>query len=304
MPSLEDDDDDRQQPRIHFYTVASSSLYPQMTSPVAANAVAKLSQSSSVRWAVSGWAFFIAENAILSENRTFLIEQLGGDDPYHWLYGTCSTLAMGSIGYSYYILRQRQKLFQQAAAASVVGSSSWIRQSAAMLASWTSTTLGLVLASQALPKLQVPVSLSSWQVRCPFDFAHARSNESQPLFGIERITRHPGLWSFGLLGLGQAGLQTHPYGLPMRIWWAGPAAVALLGGTHTDSRFRRNIGGSLDPVYDSMTSNVPFAATLMGRQGTVSSALQELGQELKPLNAAFAALAATAWVASRGRVRM
>ena len=33
--------------------------------------------SPAMRWAVGGWSFFIAENAILSENRSFLIDSLG-----------------------------------------------------------------------------------------------------------------------------------------------------------------------------------------------------------------------------------
>eukprot|EP00429_Kryptoperidinium_foliaceum_P035047 CAMPEP_0176166482 /NCGR_PEP_ID=MMETSP0120_2-20121206/85149_1 /TAXON_ID=160619 /ORGANISM="Kryptoperidinium foliaceum, Strain CCMP 1326" /LENGTH=72 /DNA_ID=CAMNT_0017504031 /DNA_START=12 /DNA_END=227 /DNA_ORIENTATION=+ len=58
-----------------------------------------------IRWAAGGWAFFIAENAILSENRTYLIQELG-DDRYHLVYGTLSTIATASIGYSFYSIRK------------------------------------------------------------------------------------------------------------------------------------------------------------------------------------------------------
>ena len=263
----------------------------------AATAAKALPKSSLVGWAVSGWALFVAENAILSENRTFLIQYLGGDDRYHWLYGTCSTAAMGSIGYSYYYLRKHQLKALPA-----------IRHPAiAMAASWTSLTMGLILALQGLPSMQVPISLSTGQVRCPFDFspkqAHNVDTSSDPaaaLYGIERITRHPGLWSFGLIGLGNAALTP----APLKLWWMGPALVAWLGGSHTDSRYRRNLGGSLDPSYDYVTSNLPFAATLTGRQGSVGSALGKIVEELKPLNAGLGAVIATVWVVTRGRVRL
>ena len=50
-----------------------------------------------VRWAVGGWTLFVCENAVLSENRTWLIDSMG-DDKYHVFYGTCSTIATVSIG--------------------------------------------------------------------------------------------------------------------------------------------------------------------------------------------------------------
>ena len=267
----------------------------------AATAAKSLPKSSLAGWAVSGWALFVAENAILSENRTFLIDYLGGDDPYHWLYGTCSTAAMGSIGYSYYYLKKQSMKALPAATA--------IRHPAiVMAASWTSLTMGFILALQGLPSMQVPISLSTGQVRCPFDFSprqaqHTDSNSdpAAALFGIERITRHPGLWSFGLIGLGNAALTP---AAPLKLWWMGPALVAWLGGSHTDSRYRRNLGGSLNAQYDSVTSNLPLAATLTGKQGSVGTALQKVAEELKPLNAGLGAVIATVWVVSRGRVRL
>lgn len=265
--------------------------------------------SPAVRWAVSGWAFFIVENAILSENRTYLIEMLG-KEPYHAVYGTCSTIAMGSIGYAY-----KYKLPPVAKTTP--------RMSALAL-SWTCLTAGMVMASQSLPKLQIPVALqrttqdstsvvpsqvdqpstpsqpSSWklQVRCPFDFTDDKSTSvGADVRGLDRISRHPGLWSFAFLGAGMASLQLT---LARQLWFLGPAAVAWLGGAHTDSRYRRGLGGSMDPAYESVTSNLPLAACLSGKQG--SSALPKLFlEELKPLNALVAAGAATMFVASRGR---
>ena len=58
------------------------------------------------RWAVGGWTFFIAENFLLSENRTWLIDEIG-DDNYHLVYGFFSTVACSSIGYGYFKLRSK-----------------------------------------------------------------------------------------------------------------------------------------------------------------------------------------------------
>lgn len=71
---------------------------------------------------------------------------------------------------------------------------------------------------------------------------------------------------------------------------------------HTYSRFRWGMGGSLDPYYESQTSNLPFVAMIMGKQG--SSTFGELMKETKPLNAAIATAIATLCVVSRGRVRL
>ena len=46
------------------------------------------------------WSFFIAENAILSENRAAIIaavDEPGSERNYHLLYGACSTVATTSI---------------------------------------------------------------------------------------------------------------------------------------------------------------------------------------------------------------
>ena len=102
-----------------------------------------------------------------------------------------------------------------------------------------------------------------WKVRCPFDFTDNKDTNS-PVHGLERITRHPGLWSFGLLGLGSAFLVPS---LPQRVWLAMPSMVALVGGSHTDSRYRRGMGGELSEEYDDVTSNIPLYAMLSGSSG-------------------------------------
>jgi len=267
-------------------------------------------RSSDARWAVGGWALFVGENALLSENRTWLIRDvLGGEDNYRALYGAFSTAATGSIAYAYYRLARKNQsaalVVSPSAAASALKAVPVTRTLLAV--SWTTMTLGLIMASQSLPKMQIPVS-SSLQVRCPFDFSDREQRDdgsdysASSLRGLERVTRHPGLWSLAFVGMGNACLQT---GLPLRLWWLGPTAVAWLGGWHTDSRFRRGMGGSLDPAYDSVTSNVPFAAMLTGRQGSSpADSFRQLAGDVKPLNAGIAAAVATAWVASRGRIRL
>ncbi|EED90745.1 predicted protein [Thalassiosira pseudonana CCMP1335] len=118
------------------------------------------------------------------------------------------------------------------------------------------------------------------------------------IHGLERITRHPGLWSFGLIGLGNALLVPS---LPQRVWLSMPLMVALVGGSHTDSRFRRGMGGTLSNEYDEKTSNVPFLAMLSGKQGNVVDVCRELCWEGKGLNAVLALGVAGVWVARRGR---
>lgn len=255
-----------------------------------------------VRWAAGGWTFFVVENAVLSENRTWLIDLLG-DENYHLFYGTFSTIATVSIGYGYYrITRKTPSMPPQ-----------WRRWATndsppafAAASSWACMSLGLIMASQVAPTFQIPVSVTSgptenskmnFQVRCPFDFADKRLETSNPheIRGLERITRHPGLWSFGLIGLGQSFLAPT---IPLQIWWLGPSMVAWLGGSHTDSRFRRGMGGVLHPEYDCQTSNIPFLAMITGKQ---SNGWDRLSKEIKPLNATLALAASSMWVLRRIR---
>ena len=265
-------------------------------------------RSSPMFWAAGGWTFFIAENLILSENRTFLIHQLG-DTAYHAVYGTLSTIATGSIGYAYLykIPKNAPPLLWNAAPLP------------ARIAAWAFLSLGASMASQALPKLQIPFayvntrpkeettatpatveqSLGQWKVQCPFDFTDSKaagssSSQEEP-HGLDRISRHPGLWSMGFMCLGQASLLAS---VPRKVWWSFPAIVALVGGAHTDSRYRRGLGGTLSSEYDAKTSNVPFVALIQNGGWT------EFASEVKPLNAVLATSVATAYILLRrgGRV--
>jgi hypothetical protein len=141
-----------------------------------------------VRWALGGWAFFVAENAVLSENRTAIIGWLdGNENTYHALYGFGSTLATGSILYSYYHLTRKVPF---AAAAASVQAISAGRVGLA----WTCLSFGCAMALQALPKMQLPVDpAKNFSVRCPFDFSDRKSDSGVDVKvqGLERITRHP-----------------------------------------------------------------------------------------------------------------
>ena len=257
---------------------------------------------------------FIAENFILSENRTYIISKVG-DDAYHGIYGTFSTIAMGSVAYGYFKkVKNAQPMLWN------------ISQSAplpAKIGSFVCMSIGMGMISQMPPKIQIPVHYASstdvqqlatsavatadlseeqvekkgWKVRCPFDFTDNKDTNS-PVHGLERITRHPGLWSFGLLGLGNALLVPS---LPQRLWLSMPLMVALVGGAHTDSRFRRGMGGTLSKEYDEATSNIPFLALLSGRQGNVVNVLQDFAEEVKPLNLALAIGVSGLWVLRKGR---
>lgn len=141
-----------------------------------------------VRWALGGWAFFVAENAVLSENRTAIIAWLdGNENTYHALYGFGSTLATGSIMYSYYHLNRRTPLAAAAAAAQPLSAGR-------VGLAWTCLSLGCAMALQALPKMQLPVDPSkNFSVRCPFDFSDRKNDGGGDVKvqGLERITRHP-----------------------------------------------------------------------------------------------------------------
>jgi hypothetical protein len=361
--------------RIRTYIIMASSSSSMLLRQVV--------QSKELKWAIGGWTFFIAENAILSENRTYLIRVLDGDGDgdgdgdehnYHLLYGSLSTAATASIGYAYYHLTRKTPALVHYFKSSTTTAIRPPLPIANLLLSWTCLSVGLVLASQALPKMQIPIRLTSssssqpptiangneygdmigpsprpppspaadaagWKlsVQCPFDFSdkykdktnssdNGSSNNSIMVTGVDRVSRHVGLWSLGLMSASQAALiipstaaavvssstaaaaaaSSSPSLFAalwsLRLWWCGPLAVAWLGGMHTDSRFRRGMGGTLDPMLDCQTSNLPFLAMLTGKQnGSPYAAFMDLWSELKPLNATMAIAAATLWIMSKGR---
>ena len=330
--------------------------------------------SKPIQWAIGSWSFFILENVVLSENRTYIISQIfhNNDDYYHYLYGLCSTTAVTSIGYAYYkhikpfscdkmneklLLWNAKQLVRDNAVKMLVPLQNRIL-------SFGVLSLGLGLISQTFPKLQIPLeyigsgiggniddnqqnvsrnnqdgelpssSTSSttlenkkWKVRCPFDFSDSKSRNQQyqlssssssssstnnntmihqkltihDIHGIDRITRHPSLWSFGLSSLSLSFLSPC---IPTRIYFAMPLLMSLIGGYHNDSRFRRNIGGSINKDYDSLTSNVPFYAWIVGRQGDDRIRLIRdfYDHEVKGLNLVLGIGVAALFVVRKGRV--
>jgi hypothetical protein len=263
------------------------------TAPAAA-AVSFIMTRSQLGWAAGGWAFFIVENAVLSENRDYIIDHLSSQG-YYALYGTASTAATVGILYGYRTLSN---------VSSSMTTTSMIPRTVPSIPrlglAIVIQSIGLILASQAIPSLQIPID-SKFQVRCPFDFARDRQPPPSPgtgtssaAGGLDRVSRHASLWALGLTTLGASLLQPS---IPMSLWMLGPTAVALVGGAHADSRFRRGIGGQSDAEYERHTSNIPFYAMI--QQGTM---YHWWTQEVKPLNAVIAVSMASAWAISRRRL--
>jgi prenyl protein peptidase len=248
-----------------------------------------------------GWLFFVAENVIISENREQLVEYLG-ESNYRTLYSSLSTIAVASIGIGYFRFGRGQGPMLWKPTGFVPQTAAFVTQAA-----------GLVGFSQLIPPLQLPFSVNDatttapghahpsigadaaksaqsavaplgLKARCPIDFDHSRKLEGRgDVSGMQRITRHPVLWSMGLVGLGFA------LGSPLAtevIFGVCPAIMTLIGGAHLDMRHRKS--GVLTPAMDAKTSHVPFAAVALGVQR-----LADVAEELAWPNAAVAvALAA------------
>ena len=298
--------------------------------------VQSLVRSPATKWAVGGWSFFIVENLVLSENRSYLISQVG-ENTYHTMYGTLSTIAMASTAYGYrYHVRNAQPLLWKS-------SSSSMPPLPSKVAGWLCLSLGFGILSQTVPKLQIPIARiqshnnttrkdksrveenhtssitttetsSQWQVRCPFDFTDSRSQSALPttttttvemVSGADRISRHPGLFSFGFVSLGYGILSPS---LPMQLFFSMPMAVAIIGGAHSDSRHRRGLGGTLPPHIDAQTSLIPFMALLSGKQSQYQQSqgllehLQDFWiHDVKKLNLGLAMGLATMILLRKGR---
>lgn len=248
-------------------------------------------KSKGIKWITFGWLSFIAENIILSENRTEIIERFGTDN-YHHVYNTLSTLACGSIAWGYFKYgRKAGPIFRARGSVPAIVVGTAIQ------------TLGFVGLFQLLPKLQVPwiVEYSSdnatvaggtsatnntasrpsvkFAARCPMDFRSMKGTSEDPeaVVGLERITRYPFLWIFSFATLGNA-LSTIYW--TEAVMFAFPTIFAYIGSTHQDSRFKRGIGGYLSPQREQKTSILPFVALAEGRQ-----AWGDVQRETKGLNA-------------------
>ena len=222
-----------------------------------------------VKWCGGGWLFFIAENAVMSENRGALIEALG-EKGYKGCYGALSTCSMASIAYGYWRHGPGPRL-------TAAGPGP-----ARLLFGFAFQTVGLVAALNVAPKLKSPLEAGFFS-SCPLDLDHERAAKARPkdeIYGAQRVTRHPTFWTLGCLGLG-AALRTPFAGTAVAA--LGFPLVAAVGGAHMDYRHRRGRGGTLTPEKDAATSAIPFVALATGRQPW-----GDLAAELKPVNSAAA----------------
>ena len=290
-----------------------------------------------------GWLFFVAENAVLSENRQVFIDRLG-DRGYKSCYGLLSTCSLASVAYGLWRHGPGPRIRTVGPPSLAIGSAL--------------TCVGLVGAFNLAPALANP--LGDDFTGCPLDLKAVRAEKATDVVGLERVTRcaeikftgafllnsrvdhhaidatparwrgsvgsspldgasaamrsprndlvknyrvhpthwlistqvtrHPQFWSLGFLGLGCAAMTP----------FAGTAAaalgfplVALVNGTHLDSRHRRGMGGSLSVEREAKTSGVPFVALLRGRQPWAP-----LLDELKPVNSVLAMGASAAVMAA------
>ena len=234
-----------------------------------------------------GWIAFITENVVLSENRTEIIAAVG-DDNYHRLYNTLSTSACLSIGWGFF--KHGRGL----------GPALSYRSNASLFTGYILQSFGFVALSQLLPKFQIPVTKeptdsetsssaadsstppkSSFSLRCPMDF---RPNDvpADGIYGIDRVSRHANLWTYGLIGLGYAATTVF---VPEIVMCAWPAVFVYIGSSHQDSRYRRGMGGTLSKEKEEKTSNIPFVALFTGKQSWTA-----LSKEIKLENAAVAVL--------------
>ena len=266
-------------------------------------------ENAGIKWITGGWVLFLGENLILSENREWICEKYG-EQLYHGVYNTLSSAACLSILFGFVKHKgtgTRWANFEKGSAPKSLRVCSILLQS-----------FGLLCFSQLIPKLQVPVALDTsiekennssslmsghevsndkanevtstteskakftFKARCPMDFRSKPDLPPDAVYGVERITRHHNLWGLAALGVGTA-LVT-PF-LVESMFYAGPLLLATIGTSHQDSRYRRNMGGTLSPEKERTTSNIPFLALLSGRQDW-----SKLFDEIKWLNGGLATM--------------
>ena len=231
-----------------------------------------------VRWVAIGWAGFIGENLLMSENRDLIIEQFSKNG-YHGLYGALSTVSMGSVIYG--------TVKYKTPRGTVVASRKVVSIALKMM--------GAMGISQALPPLRnigfdapIPVVESSSAARptssmCPIDLSWRKNAEGKEVYGIKRITRHPQLWALSFLGAGVAVGTACPVVATASL---GIVPVTLILGSHQDSRFKRGIGQQMSENVVNTTSHIPFGAVVTGDQS-----LGQAWYESKKTNAVVAAVA-------------
>ena len=105
--------------------------------------------------------------------------------------------------------------------------------------------------------------------------------------GALRVTRHPFLWGIALLSVGHMATVPSPRSL---LLFGTLLAVALAGTVSIDAKRRARLGPRWTS-FATVTSNIPFAAILEGRQPL---RLRELGAKLFLLAAVLSILS---WLA-------
>ena len=139
-----------------------------------------------------------------------------------------------------------------------------------------------------------PVPASAWQPQCPMDFrGEADAPRDGRAYGMQRITRHPTLFSFGAFAMG-TGFGT-PYAAQM-VMFTMPVIWTVIGASHIDARLRRGSGGTLSAEREAETSMLPFLALIEGRQSWA-----KLSEEVKWSNVGLAVAFAAILAARRGR---
>ena len=192
------------------------------------------------KWVLGGSALFVVENVLLSENRSRIIGWVG-DKHYHSIFSTTSSAAVLSVVYGYWRHGPGPNLGKLPLPLSLAG------------AGFIVLGAGLLSQLPAFDRLR-----KNAKENCPVP-----TGDPDEIQGVFRVTRHPMLYGVGFLGLGMA--LRSPYA-GRRALFASPMGISFLGTHHQDSRYRRGIGGTLSKARDEATSNIPFAALLLGRQ--------------------------------------
>ena len=244
------------------------------------------------RWVLFGWTAFIAENLVLSENREAIIERINAVN-YHRMYNTLSTMACASIAYGYFRYGRRQRPMSYGIVMN--NNVAPFRNALGRVAVFSLQAVGLAGIYHHLPKLQIPIAFTdslqnvgsattttgrdkvenasldpihsdstttekSFKFLCPINFK-AKGEQHEGIYGPQRITRHPMLFSLGLASIGTA--MYTPF-ICERILFGFPLLFACIGGAHQDRRFLRS--GQLDLLTYQNTSLLPFHALVDGRQ--------------------------------------
>lgn len=236
-----------------------------------------------VRWIGLGWTGFIGENLVLSHNRQAIINRFG-NQKYHMIYNSFSMATCGSIAYGFFKYGRGG------------GPMRALPGLGALVLADVCRTAGLAgMFQMMLPRFSLNADVDVDAEREAGAQGVETNVDKDGISGLKRITRHPFLWSFALLGAGHA--LASPFWAQAAMG-AGPVAMTLLCGNHMEYRYRRGNGGKLTPELEARTSFTPFLALATGAQSW-----GDLWCETDKINLAIA-VAASAFLGWRGRVRL